>query len=146
MIGEIGAQDHAIARELAEAAGQILVRLRGERSGPELRAAGDDASHHFLLAELARRFPADRILSEESRDATESRERVGGRVWIVDPLDGTREFGEPPRVDWAVHVALVVDGRPVVGAVALPARGDDVVDRYEPAGSDAPRTGSPACW
>ena len=59
------------------------------------------------------------MLSEEGERATEG----GGRTWVVDPLDGTREFGEPGREDWAVHVALVVDDEVVVGAVALPARG-----------------------
>ena len=60
------------------------------------------------------------VLSEETKPADRDEAAGHGRVWIVDPLDGTREFGEPPRTDWAVHVALVVDGRPVLGAVALP--------------------------
>ena len=59
------------------------------------------------------------MLSEEAERAVEGR----GRIWVVDPLDGTREFGEPGREDWAVHVALVVDEQAVAGAVALPARG-----------------------
>jgi 3'(2'), 5'-bisphosphate nucleotidase len=59
------------------------------------------------------------VLSEEAKD--DHARLSASRVWIVDPLDGTREFGEPPRTDWAVHVALVEDGVPVAGAVALPA-------------------------
>ncbi len=115
--------DHAAARQLATDAGRILLQLRGDHPpGPELRAAGDEASHRYLVEELANRFPDDRVLSEESPDSAEHRRRSGGRLWIVDPLDGTREFSEPPRVDWAVHVALVLDGHPVAGAVALPAR------------------------
>ena len=124
MTARVDDEDHAAAFELAQEAGRVLLRVRSERpAGPEVRSAGDAASHDFLVAELARRFPSDRVLSEESADALERRQREGGRVWIIDPLDGTREFGEPGRVDWAVHVALVLDGSPAVGAVALPARG-----------------------
>jgi 3'(2'), 5'-bisphosphate nucleotidase len=73
------------------------------------------------MAALAARFPGDAVLSEEGKDDLA---RVGHpRTWIVDPLDGTREFSEPPRDDWAVHVALVAGGVLVAGAVALPARG-----------------------
>ncbi|HVX22490.1 MAG TPA: 3'(2'),5'-bisphosphate nucleotidase CysQ [Acidimicrobiales bacterium] len=89
--------------------------------GNELKAAGDGESHRFLVDELARSFPDDGVLSEEGADDPA---RLGRhRVWIVDPLDGTREFSEPSRDDWAVHVALAVDGEAVAGAVALPARG-----------------------
>jgi 3'(2'), 5'-bisphosphate nucleotidase len=80
---------------------------------------GDAVSHHFLVQALAAARPDDAVLSEEGRD---SRARLSAdRVWIIDPLDGTNEFGEPGRPDWAVHVALVTDGRPVAAAVALPA-------------------------
>ncbi|HEX9548817.1 MAG TPA: 3'(2'),5'-bisphosphate nucleotidase CysQ [Acidimicrobiales bacterium] len=89
--------------------------------GDELKAAGDRASHDFILAELRALFPGDAILSEEGAD--DEARLTSERVWIVDPLDGTREFSEPPRDDWAVHIALVVDGRPVAGSVALPAMG-----------------------
>ncbi|MFV2039905.1 MAG: 3'(2'),5'-bisphosphate nucleotidase CysQ, partial [Acidimicrobiales bacterium] len=65
--------------------------------------------------------PADAVLSEEGSD--DPSRLTAARVWIIDPLDGTREFGEPPRTDWAVHVALVENGRPTAGAVALPALG-----------------------
>ena len=90
---------------------------------------GDAAAHHFLVRELAAARPDDAILSEEGLD---SRARLSAdRVWIIDPLDGTNEFGEPGRPDWAVHVALVRDGRPIAGAVALPAIGPHV--RHRPA-------------
>jgi 3'(2'), 5'-bisphosphate nucleotidase len=97
--------DHALARDLAEQAGQRLVELRAHGGDPDLlRKAGDRLSHEFLSAELADRRPGDVVLSEEGADHPV---RLGARrVWIVDPLDGTREFGEPGRTDWAVHVAL----------------------------------------
>lgn len=114
--------DHTAARKLARAAGDLLLELRaGGLQGDELKTAGDRAAHDFLVAELGTHFPADSVLSEEG---TDDPARMGNRrVWIVDPLDGTREFSEPPRDDWAVHVALAVDGVATVGAVALPARG-----------------------
>ena len=114
--------DHALAAELAEQSAALLRELRqaGGPGGPdELRKQGDRRSHELLVAELAARRPADAVLSEEGRD--DARRLGARRVWIVDPLDGTREFGEPGRPDWAVHVALVIDGFPVAGAVALPA-------------------------
>jgi 3'(2'), 5'-bisphosphate nucleotidase len=114
--------DDLLARELAVAAGKRLLELRAAGGDPaKLRAAGDRLSHEFLIAELARQRPADAVLSEEgSDDATRLAAR---RVWIVDPLDGTREFGEQDRQDWAVHVALWEDGELAAGAVALPAQG-----------------------
>ena len=78
-------------------------------------------SHQLLMARLADRFPGDRVRSEEA-DQSEVLGSESGRVWIIDPLDGTREYSEG-REDWAVHVALAVNGEPVVGAVALPAMG-----------------------
>jgi 3'(2'), 5'-bisphosphate nucleotidase len=116
--------DHQLAARLATAAGELLVALRDElldHHAPywQVMDDGDAASHHFLVRELAAARPDDAILSEEGRD---SRARLSAeRVWIIDPLDGTNEFGEPGRADWAVHVALVVDSRPVAAAVALPA-------------------------
>src|SRR5215213_6415601 len=122
--------DHRLAAELATEAGRLLVDLRAElvASGAEpaeLKAEGDRRSNTFLMERLADLFPADAILSEEGKDE----QGAGGtgrldasRVWVVDPLDGTREFSEPPRGDWAVHVALVMEGHPVAGAVALPAQ------------------------
>jgi 3'(2'), 5'-bisphosphate nucleotidase len=123
------AEDHAIAAELAERAGQRLIELRDELSaeGAEPRSikdAGDRVAHELLMTALAERRPQDRVLSEESREdegTTLTRDDTA-RVWIIDPLDGTREFGEG-RSDWAVHVALVEHGHPVAGAVALPALG-----------------------
>ena len=97
--------DHALARDLAEQAGRRLLELRAHGGDPDvLRKAGDRRSHEFLTRELADRRPGDVVLSEEGAD---NPARLGARrVWIVDPLDGTREFGEPGRTDWAVHVAL----------------------------------------
>ncbi len=97
--------DHALARDLAEQAGQRLVELRAHGGNPDvLRKAGDRLSHEFLTRELADRRPGDVVLSEEGAD--DPARLDARRVWIVDPLDGTREFGEPGRTDWAVHVAL----------------------------------------
>src|SRR5690242_11011592 len=120
--------DHALARDLAALAGERLLALRaqgGEQD--ELRKAGDRQSHDFLTAELAARRPGDVVLSEEGAD--NPARLAARRVWIVDPLDGTREFGEPGRTDWAVHVALWErsdtgdSGDLTAGAVALPAQG-----------------------
>jgi 3'(2'), 5'-bisphosphate nucleotidase len=97
--------DHALAADLAERAGRLLLELRAEGGDPgTLRNAGDRQSHEFLMAELARARPGDAVLSEEGID--DKARLTADRVWIVDPLDGTREFGEPGRTDWAVHVAL----------------------------------------
>jgi 3'(2'), 5'-bisphosphate nucleotidase len=114
--------DDRLAAELAEQAGTLLLDLRAAGDDPEdLRKAGDRLSHEFLAAELAARRPGDAVLSEEGQD---DRARLAAdRVWIVDPLDGTREFGEPGRTDWAVHVALWERGALTAGAVALPAQG-----------------------
>jgi 3'(2'), 5'-bisphosphate nucleotidase len=87
----------------------------------ERKSAGDKRSHDFLMAALAAERPGDAVLSEEGAD---DRIRLTSeRVWIVDPLDGTREFSELGREDWAVHVALWQAGELVAGAVALPAQG-----------------------
>jgi 3'(2'), 5'-bisphosphate nucleotidase len=116
---ELG-DEHRTAAELADEAGAALIELRaGDLNGKELGREGDRRSHRLLMARLAERFPDDRIRSEEA-DRSEVLGAESGRVWIVDPLDGTREYSEG-RADWAVHVALAVDGEPVVGAVALPA-------------------------
>ncbi|MEO7267688.1 MAG: 3'(2'),5'-bisphosphate nucleotidase CysQ [Knoellia sp.] len=116
--------DHALARDLAQRAGDLLLNVRASWAGDAtgLKAAGDRQAHTFLAAALARHRPDDGFLSEEGQD--DPSRLASARVWIVDPLDGTREFSEIPRDDWAVHVALVVDGRVAVGAVARPARGD----------------------
>ena len=124
--------DHELARTLAEEAGRLLLVLRQQltedgASAAELKAEGDRRSNELILGRLADARPADAVLSEEGRGAEGpegAAARSGAdRVWIIDPLDGTREFSEPPRADWAVHVALVRDGRPIAGAVALPAQG-----------------------
>lgn len=113
--------DAALARLLAEEAGQALLRIRGTASGKELRDAGDAGSQAVLAARLAELRPGDAVLSEEAADS--DARLSADRVWIVDPLDGTREYGETPRWDWAVHVALWARGELVAGAVALPAAG-----------------------
>jgi 3'(2'), 5'-bisphosphate nucleotidase len=134
------ADDHVLARELAEEAGRRLLELRARGGDPgELRKAGDRLSHEFLVAELAARRPSDAVLSEEGVD---DKARLGAdRVWIVDPLDGTREFGEEGRTDWAVHVALweraaAEGGTLTAGAVALPAQGQ-VLSTLDPPGAPA---------
>jgi 3'(2'), 5'-bisphosphate nucleotidase len=123
------ADDHALAHDLAERAGRLLLDLRAHGGDPQaLKDAGDRQSHEFLMAELAKARPDDAVLSEEGID--DKARLTADRVWIVDPLDGTREFGEPPRPDWAVHVALWQRnngageaGELTTGAVALPAQG-----------------------
>jgi 3'(2'), 5'-bisphosphate nucleotidase len=114
--------DDDLAHDLAAEAGKRLLALRASGDGPDdLRKAGDRLSHEFLTAELAARRPADAVLSEEGKD--DPARLAADRVWIVDPLDGTREFGETGRTDWAVHVALWERGELTAGAVALPAQG-----------------------
>jgi 3'(2'), 5'-bisphosphate nucleotidase len=123
--------DHELAWQLAREAGQRLLTLRvsGDMPAEALRNAGDRQSHEYLMTELARLRPDDAVLSEEGAD---DRARLAARrVWIVDPLDGTREFGEPGRTDWAVHVALWQDGDLAAGAVALPAE-DRVLSTWRP--------------
>jgi 3'(2'), 5'-bisphosphate nucleotidase len=116
--------DHAVAARLATEAGTLLLGVRSElaeASQDERKAAGDKRSHDFLMEALAAERPDDAVLSEEGAD---SPVRLSAeRVWIIDPLDGTREFSELGRDDWAVHVALWQSGELVAGAVALPAQG-----------------------
>ena len=123
--------DDRLAADLADEAGHWLLSLRAARGGDPsaLRDAGDRSSHEFLTAELARRRPGDAVLSEEGAD--DPARLAARRVWIVDPLDGTREFGEPGRTDWAVHVALWEQGELTAGAVALPAQ-DQVLSTADP--------------
>jgi 3'(2'), 5'-bisphosphate nucleotidase len=119
--------DHRLAAELATRAGELLLEVRAELSAADAadrKAAGDKRSHDFLMAELAAARPDDAVMSEEALDSQVNPIRLtADRVWIVDPLDGTREFSELGRSDWAVHVALWQDGELVAGAVALPAQG-----------------------
>jgi 3'(2'), 5'-bisphosphate nucleotidase len=133
--------DSRLAHDLAGAAGQRLLSLRAAGGDPaELRKAGDRQSHEFLLAELGRLRPGDAVLSEEGRD--DPARLAADRVWIVDPLDGTREFGEPGRTDWAVHVALWQRGALIAGAVALPAQGS-VLSTAQPPPPPPPPPGGP---
>lgn len=114
--------DAELAERLAAAAGAILLDLRGkgDLDGKALGQAGDEAANAMLCREIRAARPDDALLSEEEKDNVARCGQI--RVWIVDPLDGTREYGEG-RDDWAVHVALAVDGVASVGAVALPGLG-----------------------
>jgi 3'(2'), 5'-bisphosphate nucleotidase len=114
--------DHELAATLATAAGELLLEIRPTIADPkELKAAGDARANVLILDRLRPARPDDAILSEESADDLARLDHA--RVWIVDPLDGTREYGELDRDDWAVHVALSVGGVAAIGAVALPAQG-----------------------
>ena len=112
--------DVGVARRAAQAAADVLLDLRagGELTGRALGDAGDAAAQQAILASLTAVRPADVVFSEEAVD--DPRRLSAERVWIVDPLDGTREYGEPGRHDWAVHVALWASGELVAAAVALP--------------------------
>ena len=120
--------DHEVAARLATEAGQLLLGVRAEladATAAERKDAGDKRAHAFLMTALAAERPDDAVLSEEAtaEERANSKRLTADRVWIVDPLDGTREFGELGREDWAVHVALWQSGELVAGAVALPAQG-----------------------
>ncbi|WP_067455988.1 3'(2'),5'-bisphosphate nucleotidase CysQ [Actinomadura macra] len=147
MTESVAADDHALAAELATVAGRLLLGVRDEVGFADARAlkdTGDLRAHEYLMAALGERCPGDAVLSEEGRSSVAGKRARGadraptantadaerltaGRVWIVDPLDGTREFSEEGRRDWAVHVALWErgsgGGRLAAGAVALPAQG-----------------------
>jgi 3'(2'), 5'-bisphosphate nucleotidase len=115
--------DAELAANLAEEAGKLLldVRASGQFEGKALGKAGDEAANQYLVEMIRAQRPDDGLLSEESQcDGTRLNK---SRVWIVDPVDGTREYGEG-RPDWAVHVALVINGAPAIGAVALPGLGE----------------------
>ncbi|ROR90034.1 3'(2'),5'-bisphosphate nucleotidase CysQ [Nocardioides aurantiacus] len=147
--------DHELAAWAATSAGELLLDVRRQGlEGRELKDAGDMAAHEHLMKVLAEHRPDDAILSEESWRGTESTHdrSITDRVWIIDPLDGTREFSEPPRDDWAVHVALWERGAGdgdgglgelIAGAVAQPgigqtfSTGDRIV--VPPRTSDRPR-------
>ena len=134
--------DDRLARDLASDAGRLLLALRAGGGEPAaLRQAGDRKSHEFLAARLAELRPDDAVLSEEGRD--DAARLTADRVWIVDPLDGTREFGEPGRTDWAVHVALWERGELTAGAVALPAQGTVLSTAEPPPAPPAPEPGRP---
>ncbi|HZE40507.1 MAG TPA: 3'(2'),5'-bisphosphate nucleotidase CysQ [Stackebrandtia sp.] len=129
--------DSALARQLAARAGDELLILRdklGFGDAKALRHEGDQRAHAVLMSALAESRPDDAILSEEGKgeQGRDGAARLdASRVWIVDPLDGTREYGEEGRDDWAVHVALWENGDLTAGAVALPAQ-DTVLGADEP--------------
>lgn len=119
--------DHAFAVWAAERAGAVLLDVRAGAAaegleGKALKDAGDAAAQAELDRVLTEHRPGDAVLSEEAAD--DKSRLTADRVWIIDPLDGTREFSEPPRDDWAVHVALWQGGDLVAGAVAQPALGE----------------------
>ena len=124
--------DADLAAHLAVVAGKLLLEVRasGLLSGKALGKAGDETANQFLVHAIREQRPDDGLLSEEEKD-NEAR-LTKSRVWIVDPVDGTREYGEE-RTDWAVHVALAVDSVPVIGAVALPGHGQVLrTDQLQP--------------
>lgn len=121
--------DHLLARRIAAGTGEVLLRLRAANPDPgarrqALKDAGDSSAQAFIADQLAAAVPEDAVLSEEAVDNAARLD--ADRVWIIDPVDGTREFGEPPRDDWAVHISLwersaTPAGGLTVGAVGLPA-------------------------
>lgn len=129
--------DAELAAHLATCAGRILLEVRASAmfEGKPLGKAGDETANQFLMHALRAQRPEDGLLSEESKDTPERLRK--NRVWIVDPVDGTREYGEE-RSDWAVHVGLAIDGVAQAGAVALPGLGDGLTLR-----SDQPRSLAP---
>lgn len=114
--------DHELAAHLAQITGKLLLNVRasGVLSGNALGKAGDETANLFLCHAIRAQRPDDGLLSEEEKDNLERLSK--SRVWIIDPVDGTREYGEE-RTDWAVHVALAIDGKAKIGAVALPGLG-----------------------
>lgn len=121
MIGEDS--DERLAGRLAGLAGELLMAIRESGlTGSDLGDRGDADSNRLILERLAAERPDDAVLSEESPD--DGRRTSARRVWIVDPLDGTREYRIPGRTDWAVHIALWCrEAGLVASAVALPAEG-----------------------
>ncbi len=134
--------DAELAAHLAACAGRLLLEVRasGLFEGKTLGKAGDQVANQFLVHALRTARPDDGLLSEESKDTDE---RLGkSRVWIVDPVDGTREYGEE-RTDWAVHVGLAIDGAAEIGAVALPGLDGGLVLRSDQPEPLPPRDGPP---
>jgi 3'(2'), 5'-bisphosphate nucleotidase len=117
--------DHALAADVARCAGDVLNALRRSPllEGKALALAGDAVANQVILRLLHTHRPDDGVLSEES--APDPARLTKERVWVIDPLDGSREYGEVnlARTDWAVHVALAIRGVPTTCAVALPAAG-----------------------
>lgn len=115
------AEDHALAARIAADTGDLLVDLlenreAGDRALSGIEHLGDRTAHEFIVAELARHRADDAVLSEEGYDDQDR--LTASRVWIVDPLDGSSDYGW--SATWSVHVALVEDGRATAGAVAVP--------------------------
>ena len=141
-MGPTAMTDAELAAHLAACAGRLLIEVRasGVFEGKALGQAGDQVANQFLVHALRAARPDDGLLSEESKD---TEERLGkSRVWIVDPVDGTREYGEA-RADWAVHVGLAVDGVAEVGAVALPGLDNGLVLRSDRPLAPVAHSGSP---
>jgi 3'(2'), 5'-bisphosphate nucleotidase len=118
--------DQQLASRVATEAGALLVVLRDELDARgthywDMKDEGDVAGHRFIVDALRLARPDDVILSEEGFD--DRRRLAADRVWIVDPIDGTSEFAEPPRWDWAVHIALWERGELTAAAVAMPSLG-----------------------
>ncbi len=134
--------DAELAAELAAEAGRMLVALRTLRflDGKALAEEGDREANRFLVERLRAERPDDGLLSEESKDTAERLAK--SRVWIVDPLDGSREFGEA-RADWAVHVGLAIGGVAEIGAVALPGLDGGTVLRSDRPVTCRPHVGPP---
>lgn len=132
--------DHELAAALAHETGQRLLARREQLvaegvAGEALGNEGDALAHRYLTEQLHAERADDIVFSEEdsgSRRVGDAARLDAERVWIIDPLDGTREYREPPRGDWAVHVALVIDHEPVAGAVALPAQRYTLATRPAP--------------
>ena len=126
--------DHQLAVRAADEAGAVLLALREQMAGTyhrwDLMDSGDVNAHRCLMALLGEARPGDAILSEEGAD--DRRRLQNDRVWIVDPLDGTNEYGDPDRPDWAVHVALWERGELTAAAVAMPALGVTLSTRPAP--------------
>lgn len=137
--------DHQLGARLATEAGELLLGVRDEfadATSAERKDFGDNRSHRFLIQALSVERPDDAVLSEEAteEERANSERLTADRVWIVDPLDGTREFSELGRDDWAVHVALWQLGELVAGAVALPAQGVTLATPDVPPPPAAPAT------
>ena len=118
--------DQQLASRVATEAGAMLVELRDELVAEgihywDLKDEGDVAGHRYIMSALTSARPDDVILSEEAAD---NRRRLSAeRVWIIDPIDGTNEFAEHPRHDWAIHIALWESGELTAASVALPTLG-----------------------
>ena len=134
----MGMDDVGVAEAAARAAAEALreLRSRGELSGRALGDAGDAAAQRAIVATLAEHRPDDVVFSEEAVD--DRRRLSADRVWIVDPLDGTREYGEAGRHDWAVHVALWTGGDLTDAAVALPGLDEVLLTSPAPVLPDRP--------